>query len=662
MQYWNCARKRKIAKELLDSQHPVTSDYLAKSLGVTSRTIRSDLKQMSEEGKALGLEIVPFRGVGYVLRFQDEQSHRRLVSWLAEDREPANIPTLPGERVNYILRKLLIAKDYITLEQLADELYVSKSTIDHDLRQAEKLLEPYQIKVLKKPHHGLKVVGNEINLRFCLSEYFSKGAILERDERHADPGYAFLPEQEVSRIRAIILNYVELIPVKLTDMALNNLIMHIAIAINRVKTGSAVVLNTSELDGLQANSEYEIAADIVRELENAFSIIIPREEIGYITIHLMGAKGFRDDLQETDAMKKVISDDILQLVMDMLQQINEMFGIDFSHDHELIWGLGLHLRSVVNRMKYHMNLRNPLLKEITESCPFAFELAVTASKALARYCKQSVNENEIAYIALHLAAALERAKNQLGQVRRIAIVCASGLGTAKLLEARIKQQFPGAVIVGSYPSFAVGKIKKEEVDLILSTVVLEHEEGIPVVHVRSLLPDEDLRKIQQKVALTGQLQLSKEQRRLDQLFRQDLFVTDIACERPDEIIRLLCERMLDRGYVGERYQEWVLEREQLSSTAIGNLVAIPHPMYPDSQGSSIAVAILKKPIQWQRHQVQLVFMMALDKEEQDEFERIFADFLAIVQNKSNIAKLLKAKRFPAFMADLREMIRHTDRR
>ncbi len=46
--------------------------------------------------------------------------------------------------------------------------------------------------------------------------------------------------------------------------------------------------------------------------------------------------------------------------------------------------------------------------------------------------------------------------------------------------------------------------------------------------------------------------------------------------------------MIEKGYMSEKTKSSVLEREEASSTEIGNLVAIPHPMYNDMDTSSIA--------------------------------------------------------------------------
>ena len=84
------------------------------------------------------------------------------------------LPNTPEERQNYILMRLLDLNDYITIQDLADEIYVSKSTINRDLTFIEKWLNTEGLKLIKKPNKGLKVCGSEKNMRSAIASLLSK--------------------------------------------------------------------------------------------------------------------------------------------------------------------------------------------------------------------------------------------------------------------------------------------------------------------------------------------------------------------------------------------------------------------------------------------------------------------------------------------------------
>lgn len=645
------SRLKLIIKELLSLKEPVTSEYLAKVIGVTSRTIRNDIKTLNLELNKIGVEINAIRGIGYFI--EKDQSITELIEefFILISEDPKNIPVLPEERILYILKSIILAENFITIEQLANELFVSKSTIDNDLKQVEKLISKHDLTLFKKPNYGIKIIGNEINIRFCLSESLSNMKNEQTQFDNCSNIVDFISDIDLKEINEITKEHIQDLPFGIAELPLNNLIMHIAIAIQRIKKGKNIEVETIECDHIEGKKEYLVAKSIVHSLENKFSIKIPLGEVAYITIHLLGAKHFEDkNLVENDFIE-LVGEGNYQLVIDILSEINKVYRIDLSHDKELIYGLGLHLRSAMNRIKYKMNLQNPMVKEIKSNYPFSFELGIVAAGIIQRKNNINVNEDEIGYIAIHLAAAVERMKNiKRREVKRVAIVCASGLGTAKLLAASVESKFSGIEIVGTYPSYSIKNIKKEAADLILSTIPINEESPIPVLHINTIITEKDINKVKEHISSKFLNDDKKKSlKKLKNLFSPDLFFTEIDKSSPIEVIKSLTTILNIKGYVNDSFQQSVLEREKISPTSIGNLVAIPHPLKPNALGSCIAIGILKKPIKWGEHTVHLVLLLALNENDKEQFSDLFNRLWQLVQNKKLVDELCSKPSFPDFM-------------
>ncbi|MFJ5758991.1 BglG family transcription antiterminator [Neobacillus sp. NPDC093182] len=642
------SRLKKLIIELLSHKEPVTSEYLAKVLGVTSRTIRNDVKTLNLELKKIGVQIEASRGVGYFIDSALGQQVTELIEelFMLQEEEHGNTPVLPEERILYILKRIIMADDFIAAEQLANELFVSKSTVDNDLKQVEKLLEKYDLKLFKKQNYGIKLLGNEMNIRFCLSE-----SLANRKNEQAELENEIIADVNIDEIKAITKEYIEELSFSMAELPLNNLVMHIAIAIQRIKKGKNVEAGSIELDQLENQVEYEVAAKIVKSIEDKYAIKIPLGEVAYITIHLLGAKHFEDkDFHQSDFVE-LVWESHYQLVANILSEINRVYRIDLREDRELIYGLGLHLRSAINRLKYRMNLRNPMLTEIKRNYPFSFELGIVAAEIIQNNSELVVNEDEIGYIAIHLEAAVERMKNKKRrQMKRVAIVCASGLGTAKLLAASVESVFSGIDIVGTYPSYSIADIKKEEVDLILSTIPIRQESPIPSLHINAILTEKDIEKVREHITSKFLNEdNSKSLKKLQNLFSDELFFTDVDKKKPNEIIKSLSTVLNIKGYVDDSFQRSVLEREEISPTSIGNLVAIPHPLKPNALGSCIAIGILKKPVKWGEHTVQLILLLALNEKDKEEFGHLFNHIWKLVQNKKMVDELCTKENFEDFM-------------
>ncbi len=642
------SRLKSLIKELLAYKEPVTSEYLAKVLGVTSRTIRNDVKTLNAELKKIGVQIEASRGVGYSIDSELGQQVTKVIEelFMLQEEEKGNTPVLPEERVIYILKSIIMADDFIATEQLANELFVSKSTVDNDLKQVEKLLEKYDLTLFKKQNYGIKLMGNEMNIRFCLSE-----SLANRRTEQAELENEIIADVNIDDIKSITKEYVGELSFNMADLPLNNLVMHIAIAIKRIKKGKNIEAGSIELDQIEGQAEYKAAAKIVKSIEEKFAIKVPLGEVAYITIHLLGAKHFEDKNFLDSDFVELVGERHYQLVVDILYEINRVYRIDLREDKELIYGLGLHLRSAINRLKYRMNLRNPMLMEIKKNYPFSFELGIVAAEIIQSNSDLVVNEDEIGYIAIHLEAAIERMKNKKRrQTKRVAIVCASGLGTAKLLAASVESVFPGIDIIGTYPSYSIGDIDKDKVDLILSTIPIGMESPIPSLHINAILTEKDIEKVREHISSKFLNEdKTKSLKKLQNLFSDELFFNEIDKKSPNEIIKFLSTVLNIKGYVDDAFRSSVLEREEISPTSIGNLVAIPHPLKPNALGSCIAIGILKKPVKWGEHTVQLVLLLALNEKDKEEFSHLFNHLWKIVQDKKLVDELCSKENFEDFI-------------
>jgi lichenan operon transcriptional antiterminator len=642
------SRLKSLIKELLAYKEPVTSEYLAKVLGVTSRTIRNDVKTLNAELKKIGVQIEASRGVGYSIDSELGQQVTEVIEelFMLQEEEKGNAPVLPEERVIYILKSIIMADDFIATEQLANELFVSKSTVDNDLKQVEKLLEKYDLTLFKKQNYGIKLMGNEMNIRFCLSE-----SLANRRTEQAELENEIIADVNIDDIKSITKEYVGELSFNMADLPLNNLVMHIAIAIKRIKKGKNIEVGSIELDQIEGQAEYKAAAKIVKSIEEKFAIKVPLGEVAYITIHLLGAKHFEDKNFLDSDFVELVGERHYQVVVDILYEINRVYRIDLREDKELIYGLGLHLRSAINRLKYRMNLRNPMLMEIKKNYPFSFELGIVAAGIIQSTSDLVVNEDEIGYIAIHLEAAVERMKNKKRrQTKRVAIVCASGLGTAKLLAASVESVFPGIDIIGTYPSYSIGDIDKEKVDLILSTIPIGMESPIPSLHINAILTEKDIEKVREHISSKYLNEdKTKSLKKLQNLFSDELFFYEIDKKGPNEIIKFLSTVLNIKGYVDDAFRSSVLEREEISPTSIGNLVAIPHPLKPNALGSCIAIGILKKPVKWGEHTVQLVLLLALNEKDKEEFSHLFNHLWKIVQDKKLVDELCSKRNFEDFI-------------
>ena len=99
----------------------------------------------------------------------------------------------------------------------------------------------------------------------------------------------------------------------------------------------------------------------------------------------------------------------------------------------------------------------------------------------------------------------------------------------------------------------------------------------------------------------------------------------------------------------------IFEREEMSSTSIGDLVAIPHPIYNECGTSFISILILNKPIIWDDLFVQVVFLLNVEKGKMNLWEPMFLKLYNYIKLKNGVNSILKNKSYEVFINEFEKM-------
>lgn len=72
-----------------------------------------------------------------------------------------------------------------------------------------------------------------------------------------------------------------------------------------------------------------------------------------------------------------------------------------------------------------------------------------------------------------------------------------------------------------------------------------------------------------------------------------------------------------------------MERENTSPTAVGNLVAIPHPMQLLSAETFLMFCTLEKAVDWGDKKVQVIILFSVKRNNNEDLQRLY-DFYMIL--------------------------------
>ncbi|WP_249652301.1 helix-turn-helix domain-containing protein, partial [Lysinibacillus sp. D4A1_S13] len=74
-------------------------------------------------------------------------------------KQTEKIPNSYEERIAYILQRILSTEGYVKLSQLAEEIYVRKSTVNLIMKDVTDICGRYQLQIEKRPYYGIRIVG-----------------------------------------------------------------------------------------------------------------------------------------------------------------------------------------------------------------------------------------------------------------------------------------------------------------------------------------------------------------------------------------------------------------------------------------------------------------------------------------------------------------------
>ena len=629
------SRKKKIMELLIIHSEGMTGEDIARHIGVSSRTIRSDMKKLQERLQSFKSKIIAAPNKGY--RLETKEPREMLLQISDESKTQVGMFQSVSQQ-NYIIGRFFVAcldDDSVTQMHLAEEMHVGISTIKKNLSETRQKLEEWNLTLEQYKTEGLRISGEEGNIRSFVVDY------LQDVENPLVKDRIFSQTSDV-QYQDMLLNISDVRNLPFTDTAQHNLIVQVALSVLRSQRGHTLIITSSLAQKLEVSFENDTAKKIANRIHEKLSIDLPFSEVFYLTQCLLTGKKFHDG-------EKGLNDDhVRQLVETILDRVDEKFGLDFSDDSYLKEGLMLHLRIAIARVQFHMTIRNELLETVKHDYPVPFQISVYAAKVVSDIEGVQFNENEIGYIALHFGAAMSRnSMMDLDEVKRVYIVCSAGLGVSMLLKAKVREHFRNSIqVVDVLPAYKVTQDVVDDADFIFSTVPLQVQSP-KILSVNHMLQKEDIDKIQ-RVVFHRQDDVGSDDL-MRAFFHSNSFFLHKKFKTRDECLEFLTDQAVKAGYMDVQSKQSVFEREQLSSTAVGNLAALPHAMDTEHVKSNISVLTLQKPIPWGDMQVQIIFLLTIEQEKSALWEKVFLRLYHFIKDGNGVEQMQKVCNFEQFM-------------
>lgn len=632
------------------------SKALADFCNVSDKTVRKYIRTLEDVLEEYGSEIIMKRGSGYYLDINDSNKFYHLLEYIREQNsvlDGSKMVSDNTERERYILNLILLENQLVTIDDLAEIMYISKSTVSAVIQLIKNRLKKFNLSVTYDIDGYITIEGLELEKRrFILNYFFSSQSQIYVNANLLN--YKF-EGFSTETIFIIVLEKCREFNIQLSDYVLQNLVLHIALAIKRNEKGFVInkIFNEEEKE---YDKELFVAEKIVEKIEKLIDIEFPKDEAKYIALHLKSKSN-----KENNDQENVLENKLQTQIMTALLELQKKQIIHFSIDQQLMMGLKVHFEPLLMRLKNGLSLKNPLYEEITEKYPEVFNATKDTLSNMPLLTNYELDNHEWSYVSLHLLAAVERHK-QNTKVNAI-VICATGLGSAQMLKNRLENEFSTNLnIVDVISYYQLKDDMLSDVELIISTIDISTTfYNIPVVKVSVFLNKQDIETLNLHIFRNETLKVEKtmdnlEKNKIEQVFNlyfdEERFIVFESNTCRSDVLDSMIEKFSDSNHPSfyEDLMNQIHIREQFGSLAFTEQVAFPHPAQPVGVTSEIVVGLVPNGVVWdeEHDEVRIIILMSHSKIENKGLDMINSGLAELITDIEKVDMISKNQSFTYF--------------
>lgn len=373
-------RQLRILEYLFENPSWIHLDPLAEVLGINSRIIKSDIKEMREvlscfeiQSSTAGIRLANNGNMGI------ERIYRHVLQYSSNFQ---------------VLKAFFLLKEPFTYEHLAQTLDVSLPSLRKKVAEINSILQnKYHFKLKVTP---ISIIGDERDIRFFFAQYF-----------HEAYGYFKWPFTDSREdIEEFVAFFIKMTEFPASYANLLQIQTQIAVNLHRYKNGATIDTMSDSSNELPLYSHLSEYQDQLEPLAKRLNIKINRETLEQL-FDSYTQKGIFFTVEEFLAARSVHKevDHSYHAARDVLDNLTREFGIHFSNTDELVWHLhntALLERQEINSESIISHNKSYALDKIKRFFPHFYEAAVFE---MMRY-KSSLGQKEHAHAVIHLVYTL----------------------------------------------------------------------------------------------------------------------------------------------------------------------------------------------------------------------------------------------------------------
>lgn len=488
-----------ILRQATQKSEGVSIEELMHALQVSKRTVYREISKLENTLHLVNLELEK-NGKLYQLKGSDEDINQLLqqikmpqpIEWFnVEKRQFAALATIALQN-----------DEKYTTSDLANHFDVSLTTIQQDISNLNEILSKYHMTVKSGSDNYLFLSGNEVYIRLYLSQVLSK-EINEFDfiqvvkneangEVETESKYMLtLVDNQILRMvyesfekeQPEILN-------KLTDDYLMRFVFILTITLMRLSNNKQLETNL-KIDRNQLLPYMNQVLSIVRVFKPEYKSLLVTNEISFFAMQLRGLNLSKEHSIFQDTYDIELGYEVKYLI----KLVSEDIQFDFNADNVLYHDLVNHIGAALKRLDLKLpEMENSVITKLKKE--YSHLYSIIEEKLIEVFSPAIFSEQEIGYVVTHFASSFE--KHGYRSEVEVLVVCTSGIGTSKILKARLERSISNIKKIDVVRTVDLENIDIKNYEIIFSTIVLP---GFDYDYhlINPILDDSDIESIKARI-------------------------------------------------------------------------------------------------------------------------------------------------------------------
>lgn len=634
-------RQTKILKILLYEKNIVASDILANISGVTAKTVRKDIKIINEILKDRGAVIKSKVSYGYYIQVIDEVAFLKFKDDI-NDKSKRTIFFMTNQNaiIYYIIRTIVAVDGFIKLDNIANDLFMNRTTISLYMSKVRRILNKYSLRVVNTPKYGIKVVGDEFNIRMCLVDshlYYKEGEFSEGN-------YEKFTQVNTNTLRRIS-EFIDILyseeRISIPFMGIKKISLYIMFQINRINNGKIIKeFNDYEIYNLlytspvlkKMNTIEKLIRDLYcndisdAEIKTLYTVIFSC--MNYNVEVFKNAKSYKSCLKTVVEAFKYIADKININMLKNENYIDEFQAAVF----QMIY------RNKVGVINFEFNIKSIKCSII------GYNVAVLFCYYIWDKFNIKLNENELIHIMGFVGNKISDYSGEANKKKVLIVSSIRGIYISKSIELRLKS--------GIYPFNVDVDIKDinklnfyhNDYDCVIADCDPEDMRNLKnTVYISKVFSRQEVLDVKKIL-----LNFDEKALYINNIFTKKLYFKDVDLNAKEDVLKFLCNELLKRNIVDDRCYNEIEIREAVNSSETDSNVALPNFLREYSENGFAVILLLKKNIIWDNEFVKVIFLVQYGYKTNIENIMFLNNCVRELCRNENISMLLKQNDYEDF--------------